>query len=361
MSNRGFSCSRVYFAVLGLIFVINAVAAEINIGSVKKRSVAEQLSFNGTVEAINKGTASAQTSGRVEATYFDVGDIVEKNALILRLEDKTQKAALENAKANTKIAKALSLSAEKEFLRIEDVFKKKLVSRSVFDKALAQRDSTRAKLMAAAAKEKNAQVQLDYTKIKAPYSGIVLKRYIEVGEIVSPGTAVYSGMSLENLRVLTEIPQKDINIIREFKHAVIELSEKNKIDVMGADLTFFGYADPNTTTFKVRVKLPTGLSGLYPGMYLKTNFQVGQKQLLSVPKSSIIHRGEVTAVYVAVESKDAHTPSTVGYKLRQVRLGQSVNDEDIEVVSGVLIDEKIVLNPDFINTQLDNFRDLGEH
>ncbi len=333
--------------IVSLFFTAIVFSTETELSTVKLIQVSEELTFDGTVEAVNQGTASAQTSGRVVETYFDVGDLVEKNDLILRLENKQQTAALENAQANMKSARALSLSAEKEFLRIKDVYQKKLVSRSVFDKALAQRDSSKARLKAAIATEKNARVQLEYTKIKAPYSGIVVKRLIEVGETVSPGTPVYTGMSLEKLRILTQVPQKDIDAIRRYHQAVVELPDGNKIKVSGDKLNFFGYADPKTSSFKVRVQLPDGLAGLYPGMYLKTSFQIGEKQVLSLPQSSIIYRGEVTAVFVK-NNPTSQTDDSKKYRFSQIRLGRKLTPTLIEILSGLSVDQQVVVHPQLI-------------
>ncbi len=325
--------------VLGLI-AHSVKAAELQFEQVKRLAVSESLTFDGTVEAVNQGTASAQTSGRVVEVFFDVGDLVNKDALMLRLRDSKQSAEYEAAIAAMKAATASRDAAAKEFARIEDIYAKKLVSRSVFDRALAQRDTSAASLEAAKARLKNAKVQLEYTRIRAPYSGIILKRHVEVGETVNPGMPVYSGMSLEAMRVVVDVPQKDIYQIRQFKNAQIILPTGTVLDIDGTALTFFGYADPKTSTFKVRVDLPVAVEGLYPGMYLKTSFQIGNQQVLTAPLSSIIHRGEVTAVYVASADSDNRI-----LNFRQIRIGKKLSENTIEILSGLKQGEKVVLNP----------------
>ncbi|NNJ73089.1 MAG: efflux RND transporter periplasmic adaptor subunit, partial [Enterobacterales bacterium] len=255
------------FIVLQSISHTVVAETELPQTTVAQKEVSRELKFTGTVEAVNQGTASSQTSGRVIATLVDVGDLVAKDDVILQLRDNQQRANLQTAEAGVRAAQAQFDSAQKENLRIQEIRKKELVSQSVADNALASRDAAKANLDAAKGRLKDSEEQLEFTRIRAPYSGIVLERHVEVGETVNPGTPLYTGMSLEFLRVLADVPQKDIDAIREYKQARIELKD-SAVTIQGDALTFFGYADPQTSTFKVRAALPAGTAGLYPGMYV---------------------------------------------------------------------------------------------
>jgi len=327
----------VVFVLISLAFINQTHALEgLEFETAKIVVIPESLTFNGTVEAVNQGTASAQTSGRVIEVFFDVGDLVEKNEVMLRLEDASQAAEYESAEAALKAAKANSQAAEKDFIRKQEIYQKKLISRAIFDDALAKKDTSRAAMEVAEARLKNAAVQVEYTIIRAPYSGLVLERHVEVGETVSPGKPVYSGMSLESMRVVADVPQKDIYQIRKYKHAIIVTPDGSNLEINNSELTFFGHADPQTSTFKVRVKLPT-VEGLYPGMYLKTRFQIGNIEALVVPVSSIVYRGEVTAVYLK------QTAAKLNF--RQIRIGRKFSNNTIEVLSGLAVGESVVVNP----------------
>ncbi len=326
----------VFLLMRVLLLANNSVfAIDLPVQKARQITIADALTFTATVEAVKTGTVSAQTNGRVIATLFDVGDLVQKNDVILKLRDTRQKAEYESAGANVKASKAQYNSAEKEFVRISDIYKKRLVSRADLDKVLAQRDASKAALEAAIARLSVAKAQLDYTRVRAPYNGIVLKRHVEIGETVNPGTPLYTGMSLEFMRVLVDVPQKDIDAIRRYKQATIELPQGKKMAVAAEALTFFGYADPINSTFKVRVNLPKGIQGLYPGMYLKSSFKIGERVTLVIPSKSIIHRGEVTAVYVKNNDK---------LSFRQIIIGSKINKLQTEVLSGLTDGEAVVTN-----------------
>ncbi len=334
-----------------LIFFTHISAVELPVEVVKEITVTDSLTFTGSVEAVNAGTASAEISGRVLKTLVDVGDLVHKDDVILQLSDTRQQAAFDSALAGVKAAKSRYEATEKEYLRITNILQKGLVSKSVADKALSDRDSSKADLDVTQAKLKSAEEQLEFTRVKAPYSGIVLERHIEVGETVNPGTPLYTGMSLEKLRVLADIPQKDIVRIRQYKKATIELPDGDVINVAAENLTFFGYADPKTSTFKIRINLPEGLQGLYPGMYLKTSFKVGERSSLVVSKDSIIRRGEVTAVYVKKDKR---------LLFRHIRLGRQLGKNDMEILSGLSIGDKIITSPALAIAFLNSSSDPNE-
>jgi len=322
--------------VMPMLMTFQLSGAELAVISAKEVDVADSLTFTGTIEAVTGGTASAEISGRVIETFVDVGDIVNKDDVILQLRDKSQRAAVDSAVAGVEAARARFASAKKEYVRITDILNKGLVSQSAADSALSLRDSSKADLDAALARLKNSEEQLGRTRVKAPYSGIVLQRFVEVGETVNPGSPLYKGMSLEQLRVLTDVPQKDIDKIRQYKKATIELPNGEFVEVANDELTFFGYADPATSTFRIRANLPTGLTGLYPGMYLKTSFKIGESSVLVIPDSSVIRRGEVTAAYVRDDDN---------LYFRHIRVGRLLENADRVVLAGLKEGEKVISSP----------------
>jgi RND family efflux transporter MFP subunit len=292
--------------------------------------------FDGTVEAVNEATVSAQTSGRITEVFYDVDDFVEKGSLIVQFDDTEQKARLEKASAGLVEAEARYSEAQTEFERIKDIYAQKLVSKSDYDRAQASFKAARAKLNAARAAKDEAQVQYDYTQIRAPYSGIVTERMAEVGEVANVGTPIMTGISLDLLRVSSSIPQQVINAVRQYQAAEIRMADSNQW-VPASDITLFPYADARTNTFKVRTYLPEGTQGLFPGMFVKVAFMVGEESKLLIPASSVVYRSELTGVYVVRADQSI--------VMRQVRLGRETTDGSIEVLSGLNAGDLIATDP----------------
>ncbi len=296
----------------------------------------EQL-FDGVVEAVKQTTVSAQTSGRVLEILFDVDDFVSKGEVILRLRDTDQRARLEKAEASLAEARARYAQANAEYERVKGIYEKKLVSKSAYDKALAERDSARARLEAAKAAVVQAREQLAYTVVRAPYGGIVTERHVEVGEAVRPGQALMSGLSLERLRVQVAVPQRLINAVRALRKSRVFIDPAMAQTVAAERLTFFPYADRHTNTFQVRVQLPEGVQGLFPGMFVKVAFVIGERSRLVVPVAAVVYRSEVTGVYVVAQDGRV--------ALRQIRAGRRTADGKMEVLAGLSAGETVALEP----------------
>jgi RND family efflux transporter MFP subunit len=288
--------------------------------------------LDGRVEAVQQGTVSAQTSGRIAELPFDVNDFVDAGAVIMRFTDTEQRAALDRAQAALAEARARLANAETEYERAEKMIVNNTISQSRYDQVKAERDSARARLNAAVAGVETAQEQLEYTVVRAPYAGIVSKRHVELGELVSPGQALISGLSLQSLRVNVDVPQRLFHEVRTIAKAAVYVNGER---IEAESLTFFPVADDAANTFRVRVNLPDGAVTLYPGMFIKVGFIVGETERLLVAAQAVVRRSELSAVYVV----DGDNVS-----LRQVRLGRRYG-ESIEVLAGLVEGETVALDP----------------
>lgn len=288
--------------------------------------------WDGTVEAVNQATVSAQTSGRVAQILYDVDDFVEAGAPIMRFTDTEQRAALTSARSGLQEAEARAGEAESEFARISAMFDNGTVARARFDQAQANRNAAAARLESARAAVTNAEEQLEYTVVRAPYAGIVSRRHVEVGEVVRPGAPLVSGLSLEAVRVLVDVPQSMLDAIRTIGKANVYVGERT---IPAESLTFFPVADAATNTFRVRATLPTGGATLYPGTFVKIGFVVGETERLLLPSTAIVQRSELTAVYVVGEN---------AVTLRQIRVGRRYG-ERVEVLAGLVPGEAVAADP----------------
>ncbi len=293
----------------------------------------EQI-LDGLVEAIHKSTVSAQTAGRIEEIMVDVNDFVPQGTPILRLRNIEQRAGLDQAQANLREAQARFTEAQAEYNRIRSVYEKQMVSKAQMDTVTATLDAAKARLAAAQAGVAQAKESLGYTVINAPYSGIVLERHVQLGETVQPGQALMTGFSLDELRVVADVPQRLIGPVRQYQQAWV-LSPNGGDRIVAEKLTFFPYADPQSNIFKVRVDLPKKTEGFYPGMFVKTAFRIGETQQLIIPKQAITQRGEVSGVYIVKGDQ---------VSLRQVRLGRTEGDS-VAILAGLEPGETVALDP----------------
>ena len=327
-------------AIIGLIIGLLApmtLMAELPVETAiaETITVPREIILDSTVEAVNQSTVSAQTGGQVKELFFDVDDFVEKNSIILNLRDTEQKAQLDRAEAALKEAQAELKRSQDEHARIKDIFAKKLVSTADMDRAAAALKTAEARVKAAKAGVEQAKEQMEYTQVRAPYSGIVTQRHVQVGEIASPGQPLMTGISLDRLRTLVAVPQSIVQAVRSQNKARVLLPEGKS--ATATKLTVFPFADHVSNTFKVRVDLPEGVPGLFPGMFVKTAFTLGEKTVLAIPEKSMVYRGEVSGVYIVKQD------GRVGF--RHIRPGRKLKQGLIAILAGLDEGEKVALDP----------------
>jgi len=303
--------------------------------AVERGPLVEQLRLDGVIEAVQQATVSAQTSGTIMELPFDVNDVVDAGQLIVRLEDSEQRSRLNQAEANQLEAESGVQDTQQQFERISNLRERGVATQAEFDQARNALNAARARLVRAEAAVAEAQEQFDYTRIAAPYSGIVTERHVELGETVAPGAPLLSGFSLEALRVVVSIPQQFSQLVRQSRQAEVSLNDGRVLQT--GEMTFFPYADPATHSFVVRMSLDEPEGSLFPGMLVQVRVPVAEREALWIPASSLLRRGELRAVFVL---DDTNRP-----RLRQVRIG--ISDQDrLEVLAGLDEGERILLDPD---------------
>ncbi len=305
--------------------------------------------FDAVIEAVNHSTVSAQITAEVIELNFDVNDIVPKGAVIMKLRDDEFQARVAQIQANLSAdlaSKREAIARHKEVAlearRINNLFKRKLLAQAAVDKsnanltaANARVESVHALLESRLARLDEAKVQLSYTQIIAPYSGVVTERFVELGEMVSPGQHVMTGISLQQLRAVVSVPQYSINDIRS---AALPIILVNDNQIQSEKITINPHADVKTHRFQVRVYFTDNREkvSVYPGMLTKVKFAVGDEKIRVIPQTAIVQRSEVSAVYIITDD---------AILFRQIRLGRVLDDGQREVLAGLGIGEHIATSP----------------
>jgi RND family efflux transporter MFP subunit len=321
--------------LLGLLLAFIVQAAALETAVVEEQVLPEVFVVDATIEAVKRATLAAETTGRIKAIYFDVDDVVAQGEVLLHFTDKEQRARLARAEAAKEEIEVRLREAEAEHGRVTAVYARKLVAKSALDKAVANLKAARQRLKATEADVRQAREQLAYTVVRAPYAGIVVKRHVNTGERVRPGTPLMTGFSLDKLRATASVPQSVVEAVRRHGRVIITLA--GKPPVLSEDITVYPYADAVSHGFTVRAQLSSLPAGVYPGMFAKAAFVVGEQPYRLVPARAVVHRSEVTAVYVVDEQ------GRVGF--RAVRLGRSPKDGRLVVLAGLEIGEQVALDP----------------
>ena len=334
-----------------VLFVMGSVQASSDIEtiSVDDKAFPKYEVFDAVIEAVNHSTLSSRIAAEVVELNFDVNDVVPKGAVIMKFRNDELQARVAQIEASIGAdlaRKREAIARHKEVAleakRVKDLFKRKLLAQAALDKsnadlsaADARVQSIHAALKSRMARLDEAKVQLSYTQIIAPYSGVVTKRFVELGEMVSPGQNVMSGLSLQQLRAVVNVPQYLFDDVRS---AELPLILVNNRQIQSKKMTVNPHADAESHSFQIRIDFTENLEAVsvYPGMLTKVQFIVGEEKIRVIPQTTIVQRSEVSGVYIVTDD---------AILFRQIRLGRLLENGQREVLAGLSVGEQVAVNP----------------
>ena len=325
---------------LALLLLLASPAAfaalPFKLGTVEFREVDQTYAAEGLVEAVKQSTISAQIAGRIVELKFDVGDYVKQGQVIARIDESVVGAQAAGSQAQVAQARAMLENARAQYERSKQLFAQNFISKAALDKATTDYKAAQAQAAVSLAGAGEAAATRRFATLVAPYSGVVSARYVELGEMAMPGKPIMTGFDPKDLRVEVSVPQYKVPAVREMSRATIELPAIHKW-VKAASVTILPAADVKTHSSRVRLDLPEETRDVYPGMFARAYFAVGRAKKLLVPAAAVLRRSELTAVYV-VDAKD-------NVQLRQIRVGEPAGEGQLEVLSGLMPNEKVALDP----------------
>lgn len=300
------------------------------------------VSADGVVEAVRQTVLAAQVAGAIVELRAKAGDKVKAGQVLARIDARAADQSATASQAQVQAARASLDVAVKDFNRQKLLHQKGFISPAALDQAEAVYKASAAQVNAQIAQAGAAQTQSDFFTLRAPYNGIVADVPVVQGDMAMPGRAIVTVYDPDDLRVTATIPQT-ANVQSQLASAPqavkVELPGTAQQWIVPTRVTLLPTADPNTHTLQVRLDLPTGTSGVSPGMFARVWLPVqdgANSNRVFVPTKSIVRRAEMTGVYVV----DAQGKPT----LRQVRLGRIAEDL-IEVLTGVSVGEQVAIDP----------------
>lgn len=288
---------------------------------VQATGVALAVPLDGTVEAVRQATVAAQVAGRVIEVRADAGQAVRQGALLMRLDGRESAEAVAAAQAS-------AANAKLNYERTRNLHLQKFVSAAAVDKAKADYDSALAGLQASRATQSHAAVV-------APLSGLIAQRHTELGEMAAPGKPLFTVYDPGGLRLVVHVPQSRLAEVRAARKAVVEFPESGQ-RVESVSLQILPMIDAQTHVAEVRIGLPASAAFASPGMVGRVLFASSEARKLTLPRDALVRRGEVTGAYVRAGNGT--------YRLRQLRLGESTVDGEIEVLAGLVAGEEVALD-----------------
>ncbi|DAB34991.1 MAG TPA: efflux transporter periplasmic adaptor subunit [Sulfurospirillum sp. UBA12182] len=310
------------------------------------KDMALTLSYPAQIYSFRGVNVVARVSGVLEEKFFEEGSFVEKGQKLYKIEDTIYKAKVDAAQASVGMAEAVLNNATRVWNRTKELYAKKAVSQESRDNALSAYEQAVASLALAKANLNQAKVDLEYTNVKAPISGVVGLKLVDVGDYVSAsaGTNLVSITQNDVVNVEFSMPLSDYMNI---KNGIWSLPQDNKIKVSliiddkpvqkSGVIDFIDInANKNTATVKMRAVIDNSDKYLIPGSFARVVTEdIYQKDVISVPQKAVLQNPLGTVVFV---EKDG----VVGVK--PVKVANESKDLFILKQGAVQSGDRVILN-----------------
>ena len=267
------------------------------------------------------------------------GDYVARGAVLAQIRHQDLKNQLDQATATLSAAQAQNVEATKDYERAKTLYASESLTKPDFDRAQAKFDSTLAAVDQAKANVRQAQLALQDADLTAPFSGYILSRNIELGNLAAPGTSAFSIADTSAVKIGFGVPDYAVRRLRLGQQFSIHLQDDPK-EYNGRVTSIAASADEKNRVFAVEVTVPNPKASLKPGMIASLSLTgVHKAPVTAVPLSAVAADPSSSgryAVFVANEQDGKWVAH-----LREVTLGET-HESDV-AVGGVNPGEKVVV------------------
>jgi len=325
-------------------------AVPVTVSAVVQQEFQDKISAVGTLKARETGLLSPKVAGNVEAVLVDIGEKVQTDQVVIRI-DRTNfelavnraSAALATAKSSVSLATVRLQHADKEFRRASSLLAEKVIPQGRFDKAEAAYKAARQALATAKDQRnqtevalKTAMQHLKDTQIRSPISGVVVERNVEIGQSVAPGAPLLRILDQSTLKADIDLPESDFARIAAGTPAVIQVDAFQGQLFPGKVVLVNPMVDRKTRTFRVRIESPNPTSKLVDGMFVRVQLSAAQRTALAIERDALNRLPGSGTFYVFVVDGDKAVKRTVKTGV--------VGDQYAEVLEGLSEGEKVVIS-----------------
>ena len=321
-----------------------------------RKDLARKIGLSANVEPMIQATLYAKATGYLKWIKADIGDLVKEGEVIAELDipemvkeyDQVQ-AKLREAKASYEKAKADYALQKLTYQRTKDTWEEEPgavakqdvdVARAKFELAKANINSEKAKIDNAKADMERIKTLLEYGKIKAPFNGVVTKRFLDPVALVQIATSstnvspVVTIMHTDTVRIFIDVPEPDVPFVEKGNQATLDVDALPDKSFSGTVTRFANALNPETRTMRTEIDIPNPDHILRPGMYgnLTLNLEVHENAII-IPATALVVENDKKFVY-----------KVRGGKVEKVEIKTDIDDGiQVEVIKGLTGSEDIIV------------------
>lgn len=290
--------------------------------------------LSGTLAAEEEATVRAQLAGSILETYAEPGEPVRRGQLLARLDASSLRDAYTSTQVAVEQARSNLALAEREAERQRILAEAGAVAERNVETAIQSVATARASVAQARAQLSAAEKQLGYTRVVAPLSGVVSEKPVSAGDVVQPGTAVYTVVDPSRLELEASVPAEQIGALRVGAPVQFTVNGYSGRAFEGQITRINPTADPATRQVRVYAEIPNPGNDLVAGLFAEGRVASQAHTGLTVPTAAIDRRMQKPAVLVVRGGKVARV---------EVQLGiEDEREQRVEIVRGVQAGEVVL-------------------
>jgi membrane fusion protein (multidrug efflux system) len=327
-------------------------APEVVVETVKVEALPLEFEYSARTAGFREVQVRAQVSGILQERTYLEGSQVKQGQVMFRIDPRTYQAALSRAKGALAQEQARYRQTERDLKRIRELQKKGFASESELDNAISNFEQSKANIQAAEAEVQSKQIDLDYTTVKAPISGITSKETVSEGSLMvagDPNASLLSNITqLDPIYVNFAAPDSDVESVRSgLQNGSLMLPEDGKMGVQiklgdGSIYPLEGkvdftdsLVDRGTGTVSARAVVPNPEQRLLPGQFVRVQVKgLSIPNAMTLPERAIAQGPGGTFVFVVDEGGVA--------RMRQVTTGHTAKGRWV-IVSGINAGDQVIV------------------
>jgi len=293
-------------------------AAKVRVDAVRMETLDRNRNVTGEVVAARRSSVAAKASGLVLEMNIETGDAISEGDVIAQLDATLERIQIRRREAEVKAAEASIrerqtqvTKAQRDVDRLRDLRDRNGASKSELDDALTDLDAANAQLARAEADRETAFAELEQAKqeladmtVRAPFTGTVVRRDIELGQWIDEGDTALELILLDQIDVYLDVPEAFIGIVAKMNRAIGLSFAGGTITRESPYTAIIDDADPEARTFPVRIRLENANHDLRPGMSVTGHVPTGElTQSLTVHKDAILRDDAGAFVYFDSDGK----------------------------------------------------------
>ncbi|WFE68572.1 efflux RND transporter periplasmic adaptor subunit [Thiomicrospira sp. R3] len=306
---------------------------EVSVAPVNLGTVPLVASVPGSVVPDQQARIASRLMGYIRSIPVEVGHHIKRGDLLFEIDPQDIQSQISQARAVYQQAQAALENAKADFDRFSQLLKEESVSRQQFDGIRLQYSVAQENLAAAKAGLDQAEFQLNYANVRAPFDGVIVQKMAVAGDLAVPGNPVVVIENLRSLSVQTEVSQDLFAVLKVGDTAQI-LVDGVAYQMTGEIYSLVAAANPRTRGHTTKLSLPE-VNNVNSGTFARISFVRGERQAILLPAEALVTRAGIQGVFVV------GADNLVSF--RMVRIGEKLNGH-FEVQAGLDVGEQVVVS-----------------